>query len=352
MKENGKKNNFNLKKFKTTKNLVLTITLVSFFGAIAYMQIGGSQNTHFGVTGPPIETAEDLEQDTTDQTHTWYPTSFPSFIPTSWPTFISIDTSSITTTTPTTSSGDIWTDTYTTETDTTSYGENRAGNITIGERRDKARNLPTVEFVDLGLFNFNLHKIVNMKIIGINSILFLSLLALPIIVLNKIIPNWTNRLHEFDDEDDYSDPFFVIPSRNLAMLKRKKDRVRRLLIFKDHVGKVIERSKIRIERKTPSHTIILGYYELDNAFSKFTSLKRTKDVTPLEHAHKHFETGEINNDALEKIVELFYRTRFGTLEIIKQEGQDFINCLEKLVMDKTRISEILKVIEEEINSHP
>ncbi|MFV2014041.1 MAG: hypothetical protein ACC656_01310, partial [Candidatus Heimdallarchaeota archaeon] len=147
------------------------------------------------------------------------------------------------------------------------------------------------------------------------------------------------------------DSLFVMPKRNMEALRRKKERVRRLLVFKDHVDELIERSRVRIELKTPPHTIIIGYHELDKAFSEFSSLIRTKDITPLEHAHKHFETGEIENTILEKIVDLFYLTRFATVEITKQDGYSFIEYLDQLVLDKSKISDKLKSIEQEINEN-
>lgn len=224
-------------------------------------------------------------------------------------------------------------------------------NVTLRERNDKARNLPNVEFVDLSFFNFDVFNIFKLRnIIGFNSVIFLLLLTMPIVILNKIVPNWVTRLDEFDDVRSYNDTLFVMPKRNLGALKRRQERVKRLLVFNDHIGELIERSKIRIERKTPSHTIIIGYHELDKAFSKFSSLIRTKDVTPLEHSQQHFETGEIDNAALEKIVNLFYFTRFASSEINKQKGYDFIDQLNALVLDKTKISEKLELMEQEINA--
>jgi hypothetical protein len=231
-------------------------------------------------------------------------------------------------------------------------GSSKQRNVTLQERNDKARNLPIFSFIDLSFLNFDFLNISKLSVsIKTTSLLFLAFLAMPVLVMNKVVPNFIKRLHEFDENKGNVESLFVMPRGSLAALRRRKERVRRLLVFKDHVDELIERSKIRIEKKTPAHTIIIGYHELDRAFSEFTSLVRTKDVTPLEHAHMHFETGEIENEILEKIVELFYLTRFATREITKPDGERFIDYLGDLVVDKSIISEKLKSLENEINGN-
>ncbi|MHA2252880.1 MAG: hypothetical protein ACXAD7_21130, partial [Candidatus Kariarchaeaceae archaeon] len=292
---------FNFKKSISKRNLVLTITLGSFLGAIVYMQIGGSQNTRFGITEGPIRIEGDSKY--TNTTHNTDETLDPE-----WPTPPDIPTIPPLVDPPRPPppsppppvdppDGDRRDD----DLEPPITGSHNIKNVTLGERSDKGRNLPKFEIVNLQFLNFNLLNLINLRnLLAINSIIFLSLLVMPIVVLNKIMPGWGHRLDKFDEDEDYSDSLFIIPARTLSRFNRRKERVRRLLIFKDQVGEVIERSKIRIVRKTPSHTIILGYYELDKAFSRFSALIRSKDITPLEHAHMYFETGEINNEALQQ----------------------------------------------------
>lgn len=225
-----------------------------------------------------------------------------------------------------------------------------SSNTTLNERSDKARNLPTIDFIDLSAINFNFINLSNLKVtLETNFLIFLSVLAMPIVIMNKIVPNFLGKLDEFDSNKSNIESIFVLPKRNLSALKKKKERVTRLLIFKDHLEELIKRSKIRIERASPSHTIIIGYHELDKAFSEFSSLIRRKDITPLEHAKMHFETGEIDNDVLIQIVDLFYLTRFGHRELVKEDGYKFIENLDVLVIDKNKISDKLRQLEKEIS---
>ena len=227
-----------------------------------------------------------------------------------------------------------------------------SSNTTLSKRSDKARNLPRIDFIDLSALNFNFINISNLNLnLGTNFLIFLGVLAMPIIIINKIVPNFITKLDEFDSNQSNIDSIFVLPHKSITALKKKKERVKRLLIFKDHVEELIKRSKIRIERASPSHTIIIGYHELDKAFSEFSSLVRRKDITPLEHSKMHFETGEIDNKVLTRIVDIFYLSRFGHRELVKEDGNKFIENLDILVIDKSKISERLMEIERELDEN-
>ncbi|MHA2030336.1 MAG: hypothetical protein ACW99A_06135 [Candidatus Kariarchaeaceae archaeon] len=410
--QNGRSGIQGLKKYVTKKNFILTVTLVSFIGSIIYMQIGSSDTTRFETTEGPIfgldnpqvvdvpnrsdqnvtggfnltENFEDLPRfDIPGDIVADLPKHFGSggsygglpnitkgfdpgqlTDPGNGGSIINIPT--ITTPSNWNTGGDIRTggNTLTTggtatagdgvQTDqpifTDIVGSKNQRNVTLQERSDKARNLPTFAYIDLSFLNLDFLNISKISLsIKTNSMLFLAFLIMPVIVMNKVVPNFINRLHEFDENKGNIDSLFVMPKGSLAALRRRKERVRRLLVFKDHVDELIERSKIRIEKKTPSHTIIIGYHELDKAFSEFSSLIRTKDITPLEHANMHFETGEIENKILEKIVELFYLTRFATREITKKDGHKFIDYLNNLVVDKSILTEKLKSLEIEIKGN-
>lgn len=399
-------NGLNVKKFMNKKNFMLTMSILAFIAAILYMQIGSSENTRYENAERPVGLQENPRSfDVPNQGNATSPGGFnvssdfdalPRFdvpadiaaqLPESFGEGAYGGLPDITTPVDPDDfqdpggnggyeiPGDIvppsWVDPTDDPTNNGTTGGPGGGpipeqpifnpkpgstdtgnNVTLEERSDKARNLPEIKFVDLSFINFNFINISNLKVaVQVNSILFLSLLIMPIFIMNKIVPNFVRRLDDFDHNKSNLDTLFVMPKRNLAALRRKKERVRRLLIFKDHVDELIKRSQIRLERKTPSHTIIIGYHELDKAFSEFSSLIRTKDITPLEHSHKHFETGEIKNIILEKIVDLFYRTRFATVEISKRDGNKFIEHLDQLVIDKSQIADKLKSIEKEINKN-
>lgn len=404
MSEMNKTNGLNLRKFASKKNFILTVSILAFIGAILYMQIGASESSRFENANRPVGLQENprsfdvpnqgasnatggfnVTNDFEDLPRFDIPAEVAQQLPESFGEGTYGGLPDITT--PVDPSqlenpddggpripGNIqppasWTgdpggpkandsgipggpSPPSTTFDPTTGSSKNSNNVTLEERSDKGRNLPKIEFVDLSIINFNFINISNLKVtVKINSILFIALLAMPVLIMNKIVPNFVKRLDEFDDSTSNLDSLFVMPKRNIAALRRRKDRVKRLLVFKDHVDGLIERSRVRIERKTPSHTIIIGYHELDRAFGEFSSLIRTKDITPLEHAHKHFETGEIENEILEKIVDLFYLTRFATVEITKADGYKFIEYLDLLVLDKEKIAEKLKSLEQEINEN-
>ncbi len=118
------------------------------------------------------------------------------------------------------------------------------------------------------------------------------------------------------------------------------ERQRRLLTFRDHVIGIIDQTELRINKITPSETVILGYYDLETAFEKFSTLRRDVGETPLEHATKSFKEGEINNEALETIVQLFYDAKYGEYKKNIEDVKMFINELYELVPDKPEVEVI------------
>lgn len=406
MQEKLTRNGFNLGKHMNKKNFIVFITALSFFGAIIYMQIGGSENIPYQNSERPVVLVENpkqfdneaLNQQTNDTTGGFNTTGFDNFgfdppaellqrfpegfacpsckgipdIPENEPGVVDpdFDERDIIDFPPGLDPGIInrgKQDDYQNLTGSDNYrdGDDKIfdydpekgtsssqQNITLTERSDKARNLPRFDFIDLSFINFGSYNPSGvMSTLKSNSLIFIALLAMPIVIINKIVPNFVNKLDEFDDETHQQDSLFVLPKNRMAQLKRKKERVQRLLVFGDHIRDLVKRSEIRIQKKTPSHTIIIGYYELDEAFSKFTPLKRTSDTTPLEHSRQYFETGEVDNEVLEKIVDLFYLTRFASIEIKMEDGLNFVSYLNRLIPSKSEITQKLKSIEYEIQDN-
>lgn len=229
-------------------------------------------------------------------------------------------------------------------------GTSTPSNKSLTGRNDKARNLPEVGFIDLSFINFNFLNFQNIQIqISVVKTLFVVLLFVPLIMNNIVTPILLKASEEFDINSPKVDSIFFKPKPNLAELKRKKERVRKLLIFKDHVDRLIFVSEERIKVESAAHTIIYGYHELDRAFGEFSKLIRSKHMTPLEHSNQHFETGEINNAALESIVNLFYEARYANRNLPKEAGFNFINLLTKLVLEKYEIEAQLRLLNNEIN---
>lgn len=197
---------------------------------------------------------------------------------------------------------------------------------------DKARNLPKLKFLNFGGINLNfinLGQLIPLNDFGAISYIFILLSA--VFLNGNFIPMFFKRLEDLEHSGSENESIFFVPKKRIEDEKKRKERIRRLMVFKDHVDELIERSKTRIEDHTASQTIVVGYHELDHAFSEFANLIRTKDITPLEHAHSHFEEGEISAEILEKIVALFYLSRYGRRDLEKKYGFLFIDLLENLV---------------------
>ena len=208
-------------------------------------------------------------------------------------------------------------------------------NITLPERDNKARNLPIVNWFDNSSVKINLPSLPKLDItITIEGVIFVVLLLSILFLNKKFIPDLLLKL-ESGDQEEYetkTSQFFVSVSKPTDEEIRKKERLKRLVIFEDHIDELIERSQERMEATGAEDTIITGYHELDIAFSSFRKLIRTKDITPLEHAKHTFETGEIDNNRLEDIVNLFYISRFGHRAMTEKDGWDFIDHLYNLVI--------------------
>ncbi|MCE7737118.1 MAG: hypothetical protein GPJ54_19685, partial [Candidatus Heimdallarchaeota archaeon] len=196
-------------------------------------------------------------------------------------------------------------------------------NLTLPERDNKARNLPAIRWLDNSSLSIEFPTLPSLNInITIEGLVFLILL-LSVLYLNKnFLPELLDRLERGDEEEFATNMsnFFVNVVRQSDEKMRKETRLKKLLVFKDHIDKLIERSTERMETTGAEDTIITGYYELDSAFAVFRKLIRTKDITPLEHAKHPFETGEIDNDKLEELVNLFYISRFGDRSMTEQDG--------------------------------
>lgn len=213
--------------------------------------------------------------------------------------------------------------------------KNEGSNFTLPNRENKARNLPRVQVsgnLTVGI-NFNWMDNLFSFDITTRGIAFLIVMIAVLYLNKKFLPELLRRMQ--DEVQDYPDTqpqtFFVNKKSTREELERKKQRLKKLFAFNDHVDEIIENSRMRMSEQGPTETIITGYHDLDEAFSVFARLLRTKDLTPLEHAHVTFETGEIDNSRLEEIVNLFYYARFGHKPMTIEEGWEFIDHLIHLV---------------------
>lgn len=221
-------------------------------------------------------------------------------------------------------------------------------NFTLPERDNKARNLPEIKPFNISFGEIELPSIpvLNLNIrITVEGLVFISILLLTLVLNKKFIPDIIRKLEEGGDSDG-EEPVvanYFITGPKIKEDKKKIERLKRLIVFRDHVNELIKKSKSRLEAMGSEETIITGYHELDQAFAAFSKLIRSKDLTPLEHARLNFITGEIDNYRLEEIVNLFYITRFGHKELTNKDGEQFIMHLMHLVISK----EILELDEGE-----
>ncbi len=218
----------------------------------------------------------------------------------------------------------------------------------------KSRYMPQIQLNETISFNVNLFGIKFNYQLTIRQFLFFVSIVFMFFAVG-FLPSALSRL----DKDRFikkttmsfeiDKPATVIsPQQSEQEIKRKRERMKRLINFKDHLWVIVEWTKSNMDLYSPRELIIETYHKIDNAFSKFTKLKREIGETPLEHAQKHFEKGEINNAALEDIVETFYLARYGKKELTKQHVLQLLNDLENLVIAKND-----DLIEEvEINETP
>jgi len=206
-------------------------------------------------------------------------------------------------------------------------------------RENKARNLPSFGINLKEIFDklkTKLPDVSNFKI-SQQSIIILTTFMLIIYVKNQFLPNLLRDIQEGPSMT--SNQLFIKSKKEKTDKNYQRERERRLLMFKDHIIEITLRCKSRLEKEGHSSVIIDGYQELDHAFALFTRLKRQIGDTPLEHALKHFESGEISNFHLSGIVELFYQIRYGHKELERQHGVEFINHLENLIIS-TNIDDV------------
>ena len=216
---------------------------------------------------------------------------------------------------------------------------NTGSNFTLPERENKARNLPEIKPFNFSLGEIELPSIpiLNLDIrVTVEGLVFISILLLTLILNKKFIPDIIRKLEEsgFSEDKEAVVANYFITGPKVKEDKKKVERLKRLIVFRDHVNELIKRSRSRLESEGAEETIISGYYELDLAFAAFSKLIRSKDLTPLEHSRLNFITGEIDNYRLEEIVNLFYITRFGHKELTNKDGEQFIMHLMHLVISK------------------
>ncbi len=203
--------------------------------------------------------------------------------------------------------------------------------FTLPDRENKARNLPKIDIFSNFSLNINILNVdldINLTKEGI---VFVFLLVSLLYINKKLLPDLIYKLEHEDEEENKTSEFFIRAPKIDEEAIKKKERLKKLVRFKDHIDEIVLRSYVRIDEEGPSETIVQGYHDLDDAFASFSKLQRTRDITPLEHAKHQFETGEIDNARLEEIVDLFYMTRFGRRKMIKSDAMAFIDHLINLV---------------------
>ncbi|MHA2249890.1 MAG: hypothetical protein ACXAD7_05990 [Candidatus Kariarchaeaceae archaeon] len=219
--------------------------------------------------------------------------------------------------------------------DAPSAGDANAGNVSLPSRSVKGRNLAKLQFFNISKLDINLPGFGNIKLnLDTENVAFILVLFMVLYLNKSVVPQLLKKLEEAKSSGtSQTADIFIKPSKKeLAEIKRARERAKRLLVFKDHVDELIKRSEKRLESDGTVSTIVTGYHELDHAFGEFSKLKRTKDLTPLEHARTQFETGEIDNNKLKEIVRLFYLTRYGHRMLKHKDGMYFIDLLAKLVI--------------------
>jgi hypothetical protein len=207
--------------------------------------------------------------------------------------------------------------------------------FSFGNRSVKAKFMPVISFFNYTDFNINLGFFgaftIDIEAI-IDGMIFVLLISLIIIGYNVLLPKVLQIRNIVSNEYADIETLAEADLIKAQETKIKAERMKKLLVFQDHVDEIIERSEFRLKTQSAYMTILSGYQELDEAFNSFAALKRDQGTTPLEHAHKIFETGEINNDILEKLVQLFYIVRFGEKEVFESHGREFIEYLKTLIV--------------------
>jgi len=208
------------------------------------------------------------------------------------------------------------------------------------DRPDKAEFMYNLSEIELfPNTNFSIKISINLPQINLPDVQFNNLVMLAIIVASLYIPNMvissllaeaSPKKKNTDDEEE--DSVFFRPHKSEAELKREEERRKKLLSLADYLDEIIAKMDEQVEKGVNPATIINEtYLELDHAFANFMGLKRERSLTPLEHAHQTFETHEIDNQYLNQIVELFYRSRFGNKTMTLDEVDQLRSYIQELV---------------------
>jgi hypothetical protein len=216
----------------------------------------------------------------------------------------------------------------------TSTNEKEKGNTTnlIPEREVKGRNLPAASL--LQVLSFNIRSSVSQILQNPEMIIIIVILFSLLLLQKIIIPQIIKKIDEEKAGKENSVvSLFLKPATTFDT--KKVEETRRFMRFKEHLEEIVRKSLIRLEKISVSQTIILGYQELDEAFSEYVDLKRLHHHTPLEHASKYIEMKQINQLKLKKIVHLFYLTRYGLRRLSYRDGRLFITLLNDLIHNTT-----------------
>ncbi len=205
----------------------------------------------------------------------------------------------------------------------------------VDQKDPKYRFFPSFNLTDLGNIKISIGDIEIDFSISISVVILLILLALPLLI-TKIFTPWALSLMKETEEIPQTDVVDRKRQKELEEQERKRraERKRRLLTFRDYVMDILSHISVLEKSLTPEEIVIEVYHELDEAFSKFSALKREPGVTPLEHSHSAFTSDEVNTSALESIVNMFYLSRFGRKEINQSHIEELRFLLGNLVKEE------------------
>lgn len=204
-------------------------------------------------------------------------------------------------------------------------------------------NLSSIFQIDLKIGGFNIElRITLRQVLFFVAIVFLYISSGFLIEkLSRLDEKQfiTQRKKELDVRQETTE----VNKQAAEELKRRRERVKRLKTFRDHLLAISEWVKSNIDSLDPSLLVVTTYHRLDDAFAKFSNLRREPGDTPLEHALQHFEQGEINNEVLERLVHLFYYARYGKKELTVSDADLLVYLLENLVSET--YDEIIEEVE-------
>ena len=208
--------------------------------------------------------------------------------------------------------------------------------INFSKMPARSRYMPQINLTSVFEFDFELGEL--SLTIKISLRQFLFLLAVPFLYFaTGYLLDYLSKIDEErfiskrENEIEKAEPEDAKKTISEEEIKRKRERRRKLINFRDHLHVISEWARSNLEVMKPSELAIETYHRLDEAFAKFSNLKRNIGDTPLEHSHRHFEKGEINNEVLEELVHLFYYARYGQRELTRSHAEKMIELLENLV---------------------